>query len=73
MVGIIDPKLDADSDDVAIRQHSTTAIKQELDWASHLGLQACIISIQASNVNLARVLSQASMQKRFFDLQEGPV
>lgn len=59
----MDPTLDADSSEPAIKQHSITAIKQELDWAGHLGLQACIVSLKSDNVHLAHILNQVSMQQ----------
>ncbi len=42
MVGIVSPWIDADSDNAALRRDSAAALRQELQWAAHLSLQACI-------------------------------
>jgi hypothetical protein len=43
VVGIVSPWLDADSDSPALRRDSAAALRQELQWAAHLSLQACLI------------------------------
>ena len=41
MVGIVSPWVDADSDNAVLRRDSASALRQELQWAAHLSLQAC--------------------------------
>jgi len=40
VVGIVSPWIDADSDNAALRRDSAAALRQELQWAAHLSLQA---------------------------------
>ena len=44
----------------ALRASSEAALRQELEWASHLSLQACILRLPASHAhaNLARIVNQ---------------
>lgn len=43
VVGKISSWIDLDSDDEALRIDSETALKQEISWASHLSVQACLL------------------------------
>lgn len=43
VVGKISSWIDLDSEDEALRQDSETALRQEIAWASHLSLQACLL------------------------------
>ncbi|OIV96519.1 hypothetical protein TanjilG_07911 [Lupinus angustifolius] len=43
VVGKISPWLDLDSEDEILRLDSETTLKQEISWASHLSLQACLL------------------------------
>ena len=58
VVGIVDPSADVDASDREIQQHHALVIRQELEWAAHLGMQACIVSLRAKTVSLAHILSQ---------------
>ena len=53
VVGIVSPWIDADSDNAALRRDSAAALRQELQWAAHLSLQACSDSDSAA-MTLAR-------------------
>lgn len=61
VVGVVHPSLDPDSSDPAIRHLGTAAIKQELEWAGHLGLQACVLSLKPDIINLAHIVNQVHM------------
>ncbi|XP_020245185.1 protein arginine N-methyltransferase 5 isoform X2 [Asparagus officinalis] len=43
VVGKISSWIDLDSDDEILRRDSEVALKQEISWASHLSLQACLL------------------------------
>eukprot|EP00268_Persea_americana_P013136 TRINITY_DN15723_c0_g1_i1.p1 TRINITY_DN15723_c0_g1~~TRINITY_DN15723_c0_g1_i1.p1 ORF type:complete len:658 (+),score=108.19 TRINITY_DN15723_c0_g1_i1:215-2188(+) len=43
VVGKISSWIDLDSDDEVLRMDSEIALKQEIAWASHLSLQACLL------------------------------
>ncbi|KAL0038065.1 hypothetical protein WJX79_000828 [Trebouxia sp. C0005] len=60
IVGITSPCLDADSSDARLRQTSAAALREELEWGIHLGLQACILPLphRLSNANFAHVINQ---------------
>ena len=62
IVGITSPCLDADSSDARLRQTSVAALREELEWGIHLGLQACILPLphRLSNANFAHVINQVS-------------
>ncbi|KAL0327656.1 UNVERIFIED_CONTAM: protein arginine N-methyltransferase 1.5 [Sesamum angustifolium] len=52
--------IDLDSEDVTLRKDSEIALKQELAWASHLSLQACLLPTPKgiSCANYAKCLNQ---------------
>ncbi|KAK4757930.1 hypothetical protein SAY87_019231 [Trapa incisa] len=60
VVGKISSWIDLDSYDDTLRLDSETTLKQEIAWASHLSLQACLIPIPkgASCANYARCVNQ---------------
>ncbi|PKU63943.1 protein arginine N-methyltransferase 5 isoform X1 [Dendrobium catenatum] len=43
VVGKISSWIDLDSEDEKLRMDSETALKQEISWASHLSVQACLL------------------------------
>jgi hypothetical protein len=62
VVGKVSPWIDPDSANALLRQDSAAALKQELAWAAHLGLQAVILPCppgRTSAVNYAQLLSRA--------------
>ncbi|KAK4486257.1 hypothetical protein RD792_008927 [Penstemon davidsonii] len=60
VVGKISAWIDLDSEDETIREDSEIALKQEIAWASHLSLQACLLPTPkgTSCANYARCLNQ---------------
>ncbi|KAL1569290.1 Protein arginine N-methyltransferase 5 [Salvia divinorum] len=60
VVGKISSWIDLDSEDEILRQDSEITLKQEIAWASHLSLQACILPTPkgSSCANYARCLNQ---------------
>ncbi|OMO61939.1 Protein arginine N-methyltransferase PRMT5 [Corchorus capsularis] len=60
VVGKISPWIDLDSEDEILRMDSETTLKQEIAWASHLSLQACLLPSPkgASCANYARCVNQ---------------
>ncbi|KAJ0944821.1 putative methyltransferase [Helianthus annuus] len=60
VVGKISSWIDLDSDDDVLREDSEIALKQELAWASHLSLQACLLPTPKgkSCANYARCVNQ---------------
>ncbi|XP_057766796.1 protein arginine N-methyltransferase 1.5 isoform X2 [Salvia miltiorrhiza] len=60
VVGKISSWIDLDSEDETLRQDSEITLKQEIAWASHLSLQACILPTPkgSSCANYARCLNQ---------------
>ncbi|KAK3011206.1 hypothetical protein RJ639_011739, partial [Escallonia herrerae] len=58
--GKISSWIDLDSDDEMLRQDSEIALKQEIGWASHLSLQACLLPAPkgAACGNYARCVNQ---------------
>ncbi|DBA92605.1 TPA: hypothetical protein ACH3X1_002824 [Trebouxia sp. C0004] len=60
IVGITSPCLDADSSDARLRQTSAAALREELEWGIHLGLQACILPLphRLGNANFTHVINQ---------------
>ena len=65
IVGKVSPWIRPDSHNQVLRRDSEAALRQELEWAAHLGLQACILPIPPSlaNSNYARVLNQVSVHQ----------
>jgi len=58
IVGRLDQSIDVDSKIPAIRKRSEIRLKEELRYASHLGLPAIMVKLRGNNcVNLARILS----------------
>ncbi|KAH9759956.1 protein arginine N-methyltransferase 1.5 [Citrus sinensis] len=57
VVGKISSWIDLDSEDEILRMDSETTLKQEISWASHLSLQACLLPSPkgASCANYARI------------------
>ncbi|KAL3645838.1 Protein arginine N-methyltransferase 5 [Castilleja foliolosa] len=60
VVGKISSWLDLDSEDETLRKDSEVALKQEIAWASHLSLQACLLPTPkgTSCANYAKCLNQ---------------
>lgn len=61
VVGKISSWIDLDSDDEVLRNDSEIALKQEIAWASHLSLQACLLPTPpngGSSSNYARCVNQ---------------
>ncbi|KFM28183.1 Protein arginine N-methyltransferase 1.5 [Auxenochlorella protothecoides] len=59
VVGSTSPWINPDApQDTALRSQSEAALRQELHWAAHLSLQACILP-GAGGPNQARILNQA--------------
>ncbi|KAK6129844.1 hypothetical protein DH2020_036430 [Rehmannia glutinosa] len=60
VVGKISSWIDLDSEDETLRKDSEIALKQEIAWASHLSLQACLLPTPkgTSCANYAKCLNQ---------------
>lgn len=60
VVGKISSWIDLDSEDEVLRLDSETTLKQEIAWASHLSLQACLLPTPRgkSCANYARCVNQ---------------
>ncbi|KAH6788310.1 SHK1 binding protein 1 [Perilla frutescens var. frutescens] len=60
VVGKISSWIDLDSEDETLREDSEITLKQEIAWASHLSLQACLLPTPkgSSCANYARCLNQ---------------
>lgn len=60
VVGKISSWIDLDSEDEILRMDSETTLKQEIAWATHLSLQACVLPSPkgASFANYARCVNQ---------------
>ncbi|XP_057813500.2 protein arginine N-methyltransferase 1.5 isoform X1 [Cryptomeria japonica] len=60
VVGKISSWIDLDSDDEVVRRDSETTLGQELAWAAHLSLQACLLPTPKglSCANYARCVNQ---------------
>ncbi|KAK8523079.1 hypothetical protein V6N13_113053 [Hibiscus sabdariffa] len=60
VVGKISSWIDLDSEDEIVRMDSETTLKQEIAWATHLSLQACLLPSPkgASCANYARCVNQ---------------
>eukprot|EP01018_Ginkgo_biloba_P031681 Gb_23660 [translate_table: standard] len=60
VVGKISSWIDLDSDDEIVRMDSETTLKQEIAWAAHLSLQACLLPTPQglSCANYARCVNQ---------------
>jgi hypothetical protein len=61
VVGKLSEWIQPDAAGEPLRGNSATALRQELEWASHLSLQACVLRLPpgASHANLARIVNQA--------------
>ncbi|XP_076936425.1 protein arginine N-methyltransferase 1.5-like isoform X3 [Bidens hawaiensis] len=59
VVGKISSWIDLDSEDDVLREDSEIALKQEIAWASHLSLQACLLPTPKGNscANYARCVN----------------
>ena len=60
IVGKISPWIRPDSSNPRLKRDSEAALRQELEWAAHLNLQAVILPtpLTLDNANYARVLLQ---------------
>ncbi|GAA0171773.1 protein modifying enzyme [Lithospermum erythrorhizon] len=60
VVGKISPWIDLDSEDEVLRKDSEITLKQEIAWASHLSLQACVLPAPKGVIcaNYARCVNQ---------------
>lgn len=57
VVGKLSPWIDVDCEDPTLRQQSELTLTQELQYCTHLGLPAVMLSLHGPNhVNLARLL-----------------
>ncbi|XP_069112607.1 protein arginine N-methyltransferase 5-like [Argopecten irradians] len=66
IVGKVSPWIQLDSKVDTIRKNSEVAFKQELAYASHLGLPAILITLRNKNVsNVARCLNQQLISSYF--------
>lgn len=64
IVGVLSQWINPDSTNAQLREDSSMAIKQELEWAQHLSLQAVMLSELSSSggvANTARILFQVSV------------
>eukprot|EP00899_Mesostigma_viride_P006648 jgi/Mesvir1/15985/Mv08291-RA.3 len=63
VVGVLSPWIDLDSDCPHVRRDGESALKQELAWATHLSLQACVAPTPRGldMVNYARHVSNFLM------------
>jgi len=63
VVGKASPWIQPDSENESLRRDSEAALRQELEWAAHLSLQACILPLPPSmgNSNYARILVQVPL------------
>ncbi len=61
IVGKVSPWIQPDAADEALRMDSQAALRQELEWATHLSLQACILHLppSPSSADFAHVVNQA--------------
>ena len=66
IVGITSSCLDADSSGKAASQVSAAALRQELEWGIHLGLQACLLPLppRLGNANFAHVINQVHLARQ---------
>ena len=71
VVGITSSYLDADSSDKGASQVSAAALRQELEWGIHLGLQACLLPMppRLGNANFAQVINQVFLPEQDFRCQ----
>ncbi|KAK9820236.1 hypothetical protein WJX72_007776 [[Myrmecia] bisecta] len=62
IVGTISPWIQPDADDPELVRDSEAALRQELEWAAHLSLQACMLTLPHGlrNANYARILNQVA-------------
>lgn len=60
VVGKVSSWIDLDSDDEVLRMDSETVLKQEIAWAAHLSLQACLLPTPQGSfcANYARCVNQ---------------
>jgi hypothetical protein len=61
VVGKVSPWIDPDSPSPPFRRDSEAALRQELSWASHLSLQACMLPPPPRPMhaaNYARIINQ---------------
>ncbi|EIE25124.1 protein arginine N-methyltransferase 5 [Coccomyxa subellipsoidea C-169] len=60
IVGKVSPWIQPDAADEALRMDSQAALRQELEWATHLSLQACILHLppSPSSADFAHVVNQ---------------
>ncbi|KAL3148615.1 Protein arginine N-methyltransferase 5 [Trebouxia sp. C0009 RCD-2024] len=60
IVGITSFCLEPDSPDRNIGQASAAALREELEWGMHLGLQACLLPLppKLGNANFAQIINQ---------------
>ncbi|BDA41363.1 Protein arginine N-methyltransferase 5 [Coccomyxa sp. Obi] len=60
IVGKVSPWIQPDAEDDNLRRDSQAALRQELEWATHLSLQACILDLppSPSSANFAYIVNQ---------------
>lgn len=63
IVGKVSSWIRPDSQNQILRKDSEAALRQELEWAGHLALNACIVPVPPSldNANYARILNQVRL------------
>ncbi|CAJ1973794.1 unnamed protein product [Sphenostylis stenocarpa] len=68
--GKISSRIDLDSEDETLRRDSETTLKQEIAWASHLSLQACLLPAPkgTSCANYARCVIKSYRAHIIFSL-----
>lgn len=62
IVGKVSTWIQPDAEDDNLRRDSQAALRQELEWATHLSLQACILHLppSPSSANFAYIVNQVS-------------
>ncbi|KAK9834250.1 hypothetical protein WJX81_000077 [Elliptochloris bilobata] len=63
IVGKVSPWIEPDAPSAPLRRDSEAALRQELEWAAHLSLQACILPLPhtLALANYARILHQVML------------
>ena len=65
VVGVTSHGIEPDSEDPQARLAGAKALRLELEWASHMSLQACILPLPQllCNAHLACILNQVSISQ----------
>ncbi|PNH09519.1 Protein arginine N-methyltransferase 5 [Tetrabaena socialis] len=73
VVGQVSGWIQPDSPDPAVRQQSVAALRHQLGWAAHLGLQAVLLPaphLPAASPNYAQVLYQDNLESQTYETFE---